>query len=787
MKKAFLLSVCALTLGLAQHAEAASISTTLLRRAKNGDNTPISVVVRFQMSPTSKGRAVFKNLRQQMQTQLNRLGNAGGILGNAIKSGKATPLWLDGSVVLNLSPVQARSIATFPFVAEVFENFKVKSPRAIALSQGSADGKAAPQYLQQLGAPTLWAAGLTGKGIRIGHLDSGIDASHPDLAGKLIAFQEFDEQGGRISSRPHDTTDHGTHTAGLMVGSKTGMAPDAKLISALVLPNDEGTFAQVIAGMQYVLDPDNNPDTNDGANVVNMSLGIPGTYDEFLLPVQNMLKAGVVPVFAIGNFGPNSATTGSPGNIPEAIGVGAVDGRGKVAPFSSRGPVAWQGKINGVHIKPDIAAPGTAIASTVRGGGYGVKSGSSQASPLVAGGVALLLSGQSSLTIEQIKGALYSTASNASNKNNEVGYGVVDFPAAAKKLGIKIEAASAPSPVKPESSIPEAPKPTSKPTPKPTPNITAPQGYSLCGIEGETCYNVAGKEVAFGTNGRYVFGTNDDSQTMLCTVAEWGNHDPAAGVLKGCFVKDVTPAKEPAKEVRPTIPQPSTSTTQPGKTNSTAPRLLLLDDDQGSFNDVTAALRNVIRETAVSGGAYAWNTAQMGAVPLSELRHSDVVIWATGTSRQLSAAHQSAVLQYVKEGGKLIVTGQGLSDGFLAQLGARSRGNSTSSRLKTTDALGSREYTAGTGTVLEAVGNGWILGYWEGQKNTGNPLGDLWNEAASSIFGSALLPSNEREGAIVANRLGNGNSLTLGFGLESLSNEAKSMLLKDSLRWLLGR
>ncbi len=534
-----------LALGSASQASAGTLSPSLLKRAKAGDQTQVGVIVRFNVANTTQGRALYKNLRSQLAAKLAALGPSAGFLNSALKSGAATQLWLDESIYLPMTPVQARALSLLPFVSEVFENFKVQIPKAVALSAASAPA-GTPWHLDKIGAPQAWAAGFRGQGIRIGHLDSGIDPSHPDLAGKVVAFQEFNGDGDRVNSQPHDTTEHGTHTAGLMVGSKTGVAPDAKIISALVLPNNEGTFAQVIAGMQYVLDPDNNADTNDGANVVNMSLGIPGTYDEFIVPVQNMLKAGVVPVFAIGNFGPSSSSTGSPGNLPDVIGVGAVDQNGQVASFSSRGPVAWQGKINGVFIKPDVAAPGVEITSTFPGGKYGALSGSSQASPITAGAVAVMLSARPGSSVDTVKNALYGSASNAGSKNNNVGYGLINLPGALNKLGANTSApapaptptpapapaptpapapAPAPTPVPVPTPAPAptpAPVPTPAPAPTPAPvpaaQPTAPAGYTLCAPEGGTCTNVANKQVAFGTAGSYVFGINDSSPNFQCTV-----------------------------------------------------------------------------------------------------------------------------------------------------------------------------------------------------------------------------------------------------------------------------
>ncbi|QLG12538.1 S8 family serine peptidase [Deinococcus sp. D7000] len=696
-KKSLMLGAALLLGGLSlSSAGAAGLSPTLLERAKRGDQTKVGVIVRFQFGNDARGRAQLKNLRSQLNGRLDQLGSAAGFLASAIKSGQATSLWLDQSIFLPLTPVQARALAALPFVTDVFENFKVQIPkpqRAVALS-ASAAAAGEPWHLAKIGAPQAWAAGFKGQGIKIGHLDSGIDPNHPQLQGKIAAFAEFDAEGNRVNSQPHDSADHGTHTAGLLVGDTVGVAPSAKIISALVLPNNEGTFAEVIAGMQYVLDPDNNADTDDGADVVNMSLGIPGTYDEFIVPLENMLKANVVPVFAIGNFGPASASTGSPGNLPDAIGVGAVDQSGNVASFSSRGPVAWSGKINGVFVKPDIAAPGVDITSSIPGGKYGAKSGSSQASPITAGAVAVMLSAKPGSSVDSIKNALYTSASNAGSKNNNVGFGLISLPGALGKLGVSVSApapapkptpapAPAPTPTPtptpkptpaPTPTPPPTPAPTPTPTPKPTPaptptpapkptptpppatnkTPTGPAGYELCALEGQKC-NFSGQRLAaFGTEGQYLTGTGTDG--FNCTVAEWGR-DPAVGKFKGCFIKPVPGSSVPAPKPTPAptpAPKPTPAPTA-GK-----PRVLLVDDDMGVGADVTGALRDALKSNAVSGGAFVWNVQSQGPAPLSEMQKADIVIWASGEQYQntITPADQNTLRQYLSGGGRLLVTGQ---------------------------------------------------------------------------------------------------------------------------------
>lgn len=668
-------------------ASAGHLSPELLARAKAGDKTPVGVIVRFSVKDTPGGRALFKNLRQQLQSNIAKLGPAAGFVNNAIKQG-GRELWLDQSVYVKMTPVEARTLATLPIVDEIFLNFKVQIPRVKAQSTVSAPA-GVPSHLQQVGAPAAWAAGFKGKGVRIGHLDSGIDASHPELKGKVLSYAEFDGDGKQVQSQPHDTTEHGTHTAGLLVGNTVGVAPDAKLISALVLPNNEGTFAEVIAGMQWVLDPDNNADTNDGANVVSMSLGLPGTYQEFVQPVQNMLKAGVVPVFAIGNYGPSASSTGSPGNIPDAIGVGAVDGNNQVASFSSRGPVAWTGAYSGVFVKPDIAAPGSVITSSFPGGGYGALSGSSQAAPIAAGAVAVLLSAKPGSSVDTVKNALYSSASNASAKNNDVGYGVISIPGALAKLGVSAgvtspqpnqaapaqteqPAASQPAPSQP--AVPAASQPNNQPpaaqpaasepaqnpaaqptqqqsSTKPTASApaaqpSAPSGYTLCALEGGVCHDVANRDAAFGAAGHYIFAPNDASPTFNCTVTEWGGQDPAPGQAKGCFVKNQAATQTPAAPAQ----------TQP--TSGEKPSILLVDDSRGG--NLIAALRDTVKGLAKAGGAFAWNTQTQGSPPASELKKYDVVLWLTGEQYQntIDAQEQQALTQYLQGGGRLIVSGQ---------------------------------------------------------------------------------------------------------------------------------
>lgn len=224
--------------------------------------------------------------------------------------------------------------------------------------------------------------GLTGDGVRVAVLDTGVDITHPDLAGRMVTtdpddptfpggWMELDATGEPVASQPHDSEDHGTHVAGTVMGddasgTQIGVAPDAELMAGLVLPGGEGTLAQVIAGMEWAADPydaQGNP-AGEPADIVNMSLGAVGRHDELIAPTRNLVAAGIFPSFSAGNncFGSSS----SPGNVYEAVGVGATDEADDVASFScgelvqrsdwNDPPADWPES----YVVPDVAEIGRA-------------------------------------------------------------------------------------------------------------------------------------------------------------------------------------------------------------------------------------------------------------------------------------------------------------------------------------------------------------------------------------------------------------------------------------------
>jgi subtilisin family serine protease len=252
--------------------------------------------------------------------------------------------------------------------------------------------------LRALGVEDLWDKGLDGTGVRIGHLDSGVDDSHKSLAGAVTAFAEFDDSGREIrpGRRPLDRDGHGTHTAATMVGRPTdgrriGVAPGATLCSAKVIEGGD-VIGRVLAGMDWAL--------KSGIRILNISLGFPGYWDDFLPLTRRIRDRGVLPVFAVGNEGPG--TSRSPGNYSEAVSVGASSPDLRIAPFSSS--ARFRRKVD--PIVPDLVGPGVDVISAAPGGGFQSMDGTSMAAPHISGLAALLWQACPSASLSEIEQAL---------------------------------------------------------------------------------------------------------------------------------------------------------------------------------------------------------------------------------------------------------------------------------------------------------------------------------------------------------------------------------------------
>jgi len=281
--------------------------------------------------------------------------------------------------------------------------------------------------IETVGAPKTWSTvGSRGAGVKVAIIDTGVDYTHPALHGNVIGGWDFVNN----DADPIDDQGHGTHVAGIVAANLdtfTGVAPDAKLLAYKVLnARGEGKESDVIAGIERALDPNGDGDFSDRAAVANLSLGGEGNPDDAAsIAVDNAVAAGMVVCVAAGNSG-YFHSIASPGTARNAITVGAVDNRDTLATFSSKGPAA---KLE--MLKPDVVAPGVAIRSTYLNGGYTVLSGTSMATPHVAGAAALLRAIHPDWSPAEVKSALVLYGKAISDEQMTYGGGRIDVSRAA--------------------------------------------------------------------------------------------------------------------------------------------------------------------------------------------------------------------------------------------------------------------------------------------------------------------------------------------------------------------
>jgi serine protease AprX len=297
-------------------------------------------------------------------------------------------------------------------------------------------GKLATTYPKTVGADKLWAAGITGKGVGVAVIDSGVSGTKPDFSGVNGSSRITANVVVSSATRPGDDLGHGTHVAGIVAGNSfyrnaadpsygayVGIAPDANIIALKVADDDDGaTMVDVITALQYTVDHKDEL----GIKVVNLSMSsdTPGSYldDPINGAVEFVWHSGIVVVVASGNRGQAAdAVQYPPGNDPYVISVGATDELGTPDPSDDvTTPESSRGLTREGAAKPDVLAPGAHIVAPlamgsafqamcpacVVAGEYLRIGGTSMAAPVVAGAAALVLQARPDLNPDQIKALL---------------------------------------------------------------------------------------------------------------------------------------------------------------------------------------------------------------------------------------------------------------------------------------------------------------------------------------------------------------------------------------------
>ncbi|MCP4584190.1 MAG: S8 family serine peptidase [candidate division Zixibacteria bacterium] len=376
---------------------------------------------------------------------------------NNIESYKA--FWISNSINIQTTTHEIYELAKHPDVGTIYFNYEIELIEPVEIKNDDPGMIAGVENgLTAVRAPEVWAMGITGNGVLVSNLDTGVQGDHPGLAARWAGVADsryaghpewawYDPYLGQ-NDFPYDNGGHGTHTMGSITGAApstgdtVGVAPGALWIA--VAPIDRGggiarTVSDAILSFQWVVNPDGNPSTTwDVPHVCSNSWGVvtahgyPPCDETFWSYLDACEAAGTVIVFAAGNEGTSGLRR--PGDRAtddyRTFSVAAVDGNTPswpIASFSSRGPT-YCAPGGGVAIKPDISAPGVSVRSCYPGSGYVSMSGTSMATPHVAGVVALICEANPNLSVNEIKQIIFDTAYDlgSAGEDNNYGWGMID-------------------------------------------------------------------------------------------------------------------------------------------------------------------------------------------------------------------------------------------------------------------------------------------------------------------------------------------------------------------------
>jgi subtilisin family serine protease len=446
-----------------------------LTKAQAGRKLPVHIVLKEQFDKDLLNNLVDGMPKPQRRVEAARIlkefsaEQQAGVLGYlaTTDASNVQSFWVVNAVYCEATP------AIVEHLSQRFEVSYVDYDRVYCpdLPEPEQDGGGAEEIawgVDKINAPAVWALGYTGQGIVCGHIDTGCDYTHPDLADHLWTDPNYPHHGWNFESNNDDPMDqhgHGTHTAGTVAGDGTngtqsGVAPDAQIMICRVQNAvDSAGQSQMWAAVQFIVSPPLSP--ANGADLYTMSMGWAISWgpdqSTWRTLANNVSAAGVSQIVAAGNergqYSPPTALR-CPGNVPPPwwnpentgtgalsgiVSIGATDAADAIASFSSPGPVTWSSvsPFNDYAYppgltRPDVSAPGVAIKSCAIGGGYQEMGGTSMATPHVAGTVCLMLSKNPTLSPAEVDSILEMTAVDlgATGKDNDFGAGRIDALAA---------------------------------------------------------------------------------------------------------------------------------------------------------------------------------------------------------------------------------------------------------------------------------------------------------------------------------------------------------------------
>jgi subtilisin family serine protease len=414
--------LCAMALCHVQAAPAQSIVCPSLHKAASEGPVDIMVILKDPVAPlikkintlrfansAAKTSALVSQLREFTQTSQNRI--------LAFLREQRTDVQVKAFWITNKISVKAANLAVIEDLANNFSEqiAEIREAKVIHLEDDEPVVAPAPQALewgvQTIQADQAWAQDITGRGVVVSSIDTGVRSTHVVLADGMRQSYNWFDGTSLAAQEPADSNGHGTHTMGTIAGiTGTGVAPGSKWVHCRAFEGGSATEEALLVCGQWITCPTlpdgRDEDCGQKPQVCSNSWG-GGNEDPFYNDVIDTWQASsIVPVFAIGNSGPLCRTAGSPGDQPNVISVGATNAQNLITQFSSHGPSR-----TALRIKPEVSAPGNNIRSASNLGDrlYSYLSGTSMACPHVAGAVALLLEKNGNATFQEISEALFKT------------------------------------------------------------------------------------------------------------------------------------------------------------------------------------------------------------------------------------------------------------------------------------------------------------------------------------------------------------------------------------------